>query len=63
MSDIKKVVDHVTFLHMDSTRHKHTHDDKIEFTAGHQIPRLQQFLMWCLNKQFMCWVDIEILAK
>ena len=37
MSDINKVIDHVTFLQMDSTRHWCTHSDKIEFTAGHQI--------------------------
>ena len=45
MSDINKVIDHVTFLHMESTMHWHTLDDKIEFTAGHQILELQQFLM------------------
>ena len=45
MSDIKKVIDHVTFLHMYSTIHWHTHDDKIEFTVGHQILELQQFLV------------------
>ena len=50
MSDINKDIDHVTFLHMDSTIHWHTHDDKIEFTVGHQKLQLQQFLVQSLNE-------------
>ena len=58
MSDINKVIDHVTFLHMDSTMHWHTHDDKIEFTAGHQILELQQFLVQSLNES--CTINKDI---
>ena len=58
MSDISKVVDHVTFLHIDSTMHWHTHDDKIEFTVGCQILELQQFLMQSLNES--CTINKNI---
>ena len=33
--DISKAIDHITFLHMESTMHWHTHYNKIEVTAGH----------------------------
>ena len=36
---------------MDSTIHWHTHNDEIEFTAGHQILEFQQFLMKSLKQQ------------
>ena len=50
MSGINKVIDHVTFLHMDSTMHWHTHDDKIDFVM--EMLEFQQFLMQNL-KQMM----------
>ena len=58
MSDINKVFDHITFLHMDSTMHWHTHDDKIEFTVDHQILELQQFLVQSLNES--CTINKDI---
>ena len=30
---MNKVIDHITFLHMESTIHWHTHDNKIKITA------------------------------
>ena len=58
MSDINKVIDPINFLHMDSTMHWCTHDDKIEFTTGHQILELQQFLVQSLNKSHTINKDI-----
>ena len=33
ISDINKVIDHVTFLHIGSTVHWHTQDDKTDFAT------------------------------